>query len=53
MEGRHWPIMEAPKTPPKPKRPELTEEEREAAHRQYLLAKALLNGSKTATEIDS
>jgi hypothetical protein len=44
LDGRHWPVMEAPRTPPKPKRPELTEEEREAAHRQYLAAAALLAG---------
>jgi hypothetical protein len=44
MEGRHWPVMEAPKAPPRPKREELTEEEREAAHRQYLAARALLTG---------
>lgn len=46
LDGRHWPVMEAPKFPPKPTKPELTDEERDAAHRQYLLASALLNGSK-------
>ncbi len=45
LDGRHWPTMKAPTIPPpKPVVQELTEEEREAAHRQYLAAVALLAG---------
>jgi hypothetical protein len=43
LDGKHWP-MKTPTipAPPHPQRQELTEEEREAAHRQYLAARAVL-----------
>lgn len=44
MEGRHWPVMEAPKSPPKFPKLEISDEEREAAHVQYLAAVAILKG---------
>lgn len=48
MEGRHWPTMPTPEKPPPPQpRRELSEEDREAAHRQYLAAKAILTGRQS------
>lgn len=44
MDGRHWPVMEAPKSPPRVTKQELSDEEREAAHVQYLAAVAILKG---------
>ena len=47
--GKHWPLMPMPVKPPPPHpRRELTDEEREATHRQYLAAKAILAGRKPA-----
>lgn len=45
LDGRHWPTVKPPTVPPpRHEVKELTEEEREAAHRQYLAAVALLAG---------
>ena len=51
LDGKHWPLMPMPEKPPPPRpKRELSEEEREAAHRQYLAAKAILNGRKSNPE---
>lgn len=51
MEGKHWPIMSAPSQPPRRQRPpDLSDDERDAAHRQYLAAVAILQAKKANPE---
>jgi hypothetical protein len=46
MDGRHWPVVNAPESPKKHQPRPITEDERDAAHRQYLAAVAILNAKR-------
>lgn len=54
MEGKHWPIMSA-NQPPSSRRfkpNEVSDDERDAAHRQYLAAVAILQAKKAGRPVE-